>query len=134
MTENQRCVRSGKIRFRNFEIESPLDLLRLAAVLWQRCGELAAALLQMVCSISMKRKPDARINAIAGEVKLCEEVLAHCAEEDIRVFRSIYGGAKNPNASAHADTQRCLLACTEVPLAAAEAVVKLEAYAAEMAP
>ena len=94
----------------------------------------AAALLQMVCSISVKRKPDARINAIAGEVKLCEEELARCAEEDIRVFDQYMAARKIQIASAHADTQRCLLACTEVPLAAAEAVVRLEAYAVEIAP
>jgi glutamate formiminotransferase/formiminotetrahydrofolate cyclodeaminase len=94
----------------------------------------AAALLQMVCCISVKRKPDAGMNAIAGEVKLCEEELARCAEEDIRVFDQYMAARKIQSATAHADTQRCLLACTEVPLAAAEAVVKLEAYAAEIAP
>ena len=94
----------------------------------------AAALLQMVCSISVKRKPDARINAIAGEVKLCEEELARCAEEDIRVFDQYMAARKIQIASAHADTQRWLLACTEVPLAAAETIVKLEAFAVEIGP
>jgi formiminotetrahydrofolate cyclodeaminase len=50
------------------------------------------------------------------------------------VFDQYMAARKIQNSSAHADTQRCLLACTEVPLAAGEAVVKLEAYAAEIAP
>ena len=46
----------------------------------------AAALLQMMCAISSTRKPDARMTAIANQVKSWEEELAHYAEEDIRVF------------------------------------------------
>jgi len=94
----------------------------------------AAALLRMVCAISAKRKPDAAMNAIAAKVKIVEEELAHCAEEDIRVFDRYMAARKVQSASAHAEVQRCLRACTEVPLIAAEAVVKLEAYGAEMVP
>lgn len=94
----------------------------------------AAALLRMVCVISSARKPDVGMNTIADKVKACEEELAHCAEEDIRAFDRYMDARRVRSASAHADLQRCLLACTEVPLAAAEAVAKLEAYAAEMAP
>ena len=93
---------------------------------------LAAALLRMVCTISTARKQDAAMKAIATEVKICEDKLAHCAEEDIRVFDRYMAARKAHGASADADIQRCLLACAEVPLTAAEAVVKLEAYAAEM--
>lgn len=92
----------------------------------------AAALLQMVCSISLKRKPDARINTIASEVKLCEERLARFAEEDILLFDQYLAARKIQSTTAQVDAQRCLLACAEVPLAAAEAVAKLEAYAVEM--
>ena len=94
----------------------------------------AAALLRMVCAISSTRKPDVGMNAIAAKVKICEEELTHCAEEDIRVFDQYMAARKVRSASAHAEVQRCLLACTEVPIAAAEAVAKLEAYAAEMGP
>jgi len=93
---------------------------------------LAAALLRMVHAISSTRKPDVGLNAIVAKVKIAEEELAHCAEEDIRVFDRYMAARKLRSASAHSDIQRCLLECTEVPLAAAEAVVKLEAYAAEM--
>lgn len=93
----------------------------------------AAALLQMMCAISSTRKPDARMTAIANQVKSLEEELAHYAEEDIRVFDRYMAARKARGASGHGDTQRCLLACAEVPLAAAEAVVKLEACAAELA-
>jgi formiminotetrahydrofolate cyclodeaminase len=96
----------------------------------------AAALLRMVCVLSARRKPEVGMEVIAAMVKICEEELAHCAEEDIRVFDQYMAdmaARKIQNASAHADTQRCLLACTEVPLAAAEAVVELEVYAAEIA-
>jgi methenyltetrahydrofolate cyclohydrolase len=93
---------------------------------------LAAALLRMVCAISTVRKQDEGMKAIAARVKLCEEELARSAEEDIRVFDRYMAARKTHSASADADTQQCLLACTEVPLAAAEAVVKLEACAAEM--
>ncbi len=94
----------------------------------------AGALLRMVCAISSKRKPGVGMNTIAAKVKIFEEELAHCAEEDIRVFDRYMAARKDRSASAHAEVQRCLQACTEVPLAAAEAVVKLEAYAAEMVP
>jgi formiminotetrahydrofolate cyclodeaminase len=94
----------------------------------------AAALLRMVCAITSAEKPDEGMEAIAAMVKICEERLAECAEEDIRVFDLYMAARKGRGASANEDIQRCLLACTEVPLAAAEAVVKLEAYAAEMAP
>lgn len=93
----------------------------------------AAALLQMVCVISSARKPDVGMDAIAAKVKICEEELTSCAEEDIRVFDRYMAARKVHSAPAQVDTQRWLLACTEVPLAAAEAVVKLEAYAAEIA-
>ncbi len=93
----------------------------------------AAALLRMVCAISSARKPDAGMKAIAVKVKICEEELARCAEEDIRVFDEYMAARKVRRVSAQSDIQRCLLACTEVPLAAAEAVAKLEAYAAEIA-
>lgn len=94
----------------------------------------AGALLRMVCAISSKRKSGVDMNTIAAKVKIFEEQLAHCAEEDIRVFDRYMAARKDRSASAHAEVQRCLLACTEVPLAEAEAVVKLEAYAAEMVP
>jgi formiminotetrahydrofolate cyclodeaminase len=94
----------------------------------------AAALLQMVCSISAKRKPDVRMDAFAAKVKICEEKLAHCAEEDIRVFNRYMAARRDRSAGAQAEVQQCLLACTEVPLAAAEVVAKLEAFAVEMAP
>ena len=94
----------------------------------------AAALQRMVCAISSKRKPDLGMNAIAAKVKIVEEELSHYAEEDIRVFNRYMAESKARSASTNAEVQRCLLACTEVPLAAAEAVVKLEAYGAEMAP
>ena len=94
----------------------------------------AAALLRMVCAISSTRKSDVGMNKIVAKVKIAEEELAHCAEEDIRVFDRYMAARKARSASTHAEVQRCLLACTEVPLAALEAVVKLEAYAAEMVP
>jgi methenyltetrahydrofolate cyclohydrolase len=94
----------------------------------------ATALLQMVCVISSGQKPDAGMNAIAAKAKICEEKLARCAEKDIHVFDRYMAARKIRSASAHADIQRCLVACTEVPLVAAEAVAKLEAYAAEMMP
>ncbi len=93
----------------------------------------AAALLRMVCVLSARRKPDVGMEAIAAKVKICEEELARCAEEDIRVFDRYMAARKVQGASSRADLQRCLLECTEVPIAAAEAVVKLEAYAAEIA-
>lgn len=92
----------------------------------------AAALLQMVCAISSKRKPDVRMDALAARVKICEEELAQCAEEDIRVFDRYMAARRDRSAAAQAEVQQCLLACTEVPLAAAEVVAKLEAFAAEM--
>ena len=94
----------------------------------------AAALLRMVYAISAARKPDAGMNAIAAKVKICEEELAHCAEEDIRVFDRYMAARKDRSSAARPDVQRWLLESTKVPLAAAEAVVKLEAHAAEMAP
>jgi len=94
----------------------------------------AAALLQMVCAISTKRNSDARITAIGMQVKNCEEELARCAEEDIRAFDRYMAARKLRSASAHSHIQDCLLECTEVPLAAAEAVVRLETCAAEMVP
>ena len=93
----------------------------------------AAALLRMVCVLSARRKPDVGMEAIAAKVKIYEEELAHCAEEDIRVFDRYMAARKVQGAYSQADLQRCLLECTEVPIAAAEAVVKLEAYAAEIA-
>lgn len=92
----------------------------------------AAALLRMVCAISSARKTDERMNAIAVQVKACEETLADCAREDIRVFDAYMAARKVRSVSAHAELQRCLLACSEVPLAAAEAVAKLEEYAVEI--
>ena len=94
----------------------------------------AAALLQMVCAITSTRKPHAGMMAIAAKVKICEEELTYCAEEDIRVFDRYMAARNVLSASMHAEVQRCLLACTEVPLTAAEAVVNLEDYAAEMGP
>ena len=93
---------------------------------------LAAALLQMVCAIRTRREPDERMSAIAAQVKIGGDVLAHCAEEDIRVFDRYMAARKLRDASAKAEIERCLLACTEVPLAAAEAVAKLVALAPEM--
>lgn len=97
-------------------------------------ASLAAALMQMVCSISVKRKPDAQIDAIAKKAKLFEEELTRCAEEDIQVFDRYISARQRQNPSGQDDIQRCLLACAEVPLAAAEAAAKLETYAAELAP
>jgi formiminotetrahydrofolate cyclodeaminase len=93
----------------------------------------AAALLQMVCAISTKRKPDGGMKAIAAKVKLCEEELARCAEEDIRAFDQYMAARKAVTISSTTEIQRCLAACTEVPLDAAEEVAKLEAFAAEVA-
>ncbi|MGC1870785.1 MAG: cyclodeaminase/cyclohydrolase family protein [Acidobacteriaceae bacterium] len=93
----------------------------------------AASLLRMVCVISSARKPDVGMKAIAAKIKLCEEKLAQFAEEDIRAFERYLAARKARSTSAGADAQRCLIVCTEVPLAAAEAAAKLEAYAAEVA-
>ncbi|MGB8477658.1 MAG: cyclodeaminase/cyclohydrolase family protein [Acidobacteriaceae bacterium] len=93
----------------------------------------AAALLRMVCAIGSARRPDAGMSAIAIQVKICEEQLAQCAAEDIRVFDLYMAARKTGGVPGYDDTQRCLLACTDAPLAAAEAVVKLEAYAVEVA-
>jgi methenyltetrahydrofolate cyclohydrolase len=93
----------------------------------------AAALLRMVCAICSLRKPDAGLNAIAAKVKRCEEQLAHFAEEDIRTFDQYIAAKKARSASAHDESQRCLVDCTEVPLAAAETVAKLDVYVAELA-
>ena len=93
----------------------------------------AAALLRMVCTISSTRKPDVGMQAIATEVKICEEKLAHYAEEDIRVFDRYMAARKVRSAASQAEVQRCLVACTDVPLAAAEVVARLEAYVAQIA-
>lgn len=93
----------------------------------------AAALLRMVCAISSTRKPDVGMQAIATEVKIGEEKLSHHAEEDIRVFDRYMAARKDRSSAAQADVQRWLLECTEVPLAAAEVVARLEAYAAQIA-
>ena len=94
----------------------------------------AAALLQMVCVLSSRRKPNAGMNTIAAKVKSCGEQLAHYADEDIRVFDQYMAAKKIRGGSAHAEVQACLLACAAVPLAAAELVAKLQADAAEMVP
>lgn len=94
----------------------------------------AAALLQMVCAISAKRYGEQKTDAIAANVKVVEVQLAQSAEEDIRAFDRYLATRKVRSESSDRDAQRCLLECTEVPLAAAEAVVKLEAYATELIP
>jgi glutamate formiminotransferase/formiminotetrahydrofolate cyclodeaminase len=94
---------------------------------------LAAALLRMVCAIVKRRKPDAEINAVVAQITLCEEKVAHCADEDVRVFDRYMAARKVQGAHAKSNIQQCLLACAEVPLAAAEQVAKLQAYAAEIA-
>jgi formiminotetrahydrofolate cyclodeaminase len=93
---------------------------------------LAAALLQMVCTISDRRKADEGMSAIAASVEICGEELARCAEEDIRVFDRYLAVRKLGDRSAKAELQRCLLACSEVPLVAAEAVAKLQALAPKL--
>lgn len=93
----------------------------------------AAALLRMVCVISSARKADAGMQAIAAEVKICEEKLARCAEDDVRVFDRYMTARKDRSAAGQAEVQRRLLECTDVPLAAAEVVARLEAYAAQIA-
>jgi formiminotetrahydrofolate cyclodeaminase len=94
----------------------------------------AAALLRMVCAIGSKGKPDADMTTIAAEVKICEEKLAHYAEEDIRVFDRYMAARKLRSENSQAEVQRCLVLCTDVPLAAAEVVARLEAYAAQIGP
>jgi formiminotetrahydrofolate cyclodeaminase len=94
---------------------------------------LAAALLRMVCAIGNKRKPDTGMNAVIAQLTVCEEKLARYADEDIRAFNRYMAARKGHNMSSTAEIQRCLQACTEVPLAAAEEVAKLETYAAEIA-
>ena len=94
---------------------------------------LAAALLRMVCAIVKRRKPDAEINAVVAQITLCEEKVARCADEDVRVFDRYMAARKVHEAHAKSNVQHCLLACAEVPLAAAEQVAKLEVYAAEIA-
>jgi formiminotetrahydrofolate cyclodeaminase len=93
----------------------------------------AAALLRMVCSIISTRKPGTGINAVAAKIKHSEEDLARFADDDIRVFDRYMAARKVGSASSQAEIHRCLLECTEVPLAAAEAVANLQAYAAEVA-
>jgi formiminotetrahydrofolate cyclodeaminase len=94
---------------------------------------LAAALLRMVCAIGNKRKADSGMNAAVAQITVCEEKLARYADEDIRAFDRYIAARKVHNISSTAEIQRCLLACTEVPLAAAEEVAKLNAYATEVA-
>jgi glutamate formiminotransferase/formiminotetrahydrofolate cyclodeaminase len=94
---------------------------------------LAAALLRMVCAVVKRRKPDTEMNAVVAQITLCEEKLARCADEDVRVFDRYMAAQKVQGAHAKSNIQHCLLACAEVPLAAAEQVAKLEAYAAEIA-
>lgn len=93
----------------------------------------AAALLRMACAIVDKRKPDTRLQALAAEITSCEEKLAHYADEDVRVFDRYIAVRKLHDVAAKSSVQHCLLACAEAPLAAAEQVAKLEAYAAEIA-
>ncbi len=92
-----------------------------------------AALLRMACAIAGKRKPDPRLQTVATEINLCEEKLAHYADEDVRVFDRYIAVRKLHTASAKSNIQRCLLACAEVPLEAAEQVMNLEVLAAEIA-
>ncbi|MES2222976.1 MAG: cyclodeaminase/cyclohydrolase family protein [Acidobacteriota bacterium] len=93
----------------------------------------AAALLQMVCAISAKRNPET-IKAIVANVKSIEEELGRYADEDIRAFDRYMAAKKVRNECSARDAHQCLLECTEVPLAAAEVVAKLEAYATAMIP
>jgi formiminotetrahydrofolate cyclodeaminase len=94
---------------------------------------LAAALLRMVCAIALKRVADPEMSATVANIARCEEKLAFFAEEDVRVFDGYMAARKLRDASAKSTIQDCLLACAEVPLAAAEQVAKLEEYAAEIA-
>ncbi len=94
----------------------------------------AAALMRMVCAINSKQNSDSEMTVIGAKAKICEEELARCAEEDIRVFDRYMAARRVRSVSARPDIQRCLLECAEVPLAAAEAVAKLEEYAAEIVP
>jgi formiminotetrahydrofolate cyclodeaminase len=94
---------------------------------------LAAALLRMVCVIGDKHKPDPGMNTLVAQIAVSEENLARYADEDIRSFDRYLAARKADSMSPRAEIQRCLLACTEVPLAAAEEVSKLDAYAAEVA-
>jgi formiminotetrahydrofolate cyclodeaminase len=94
---------------------------------------LAAALLRMVCAIGLKSTPNSAMGVMVADITLCEEKLAFFAEEDVRVFDGYMAARKLRDASAKSTIQDCLLACAEVPLAAAEQVAKLEEYAAEIA-
>ena len=93
----------------------------------------AAALLRMVCVIVLKRTPDARMNVVVTEVKICEEKLARYADKDVRVFDRYIAARKGRKASSPLDMQQCLLACAEVPLEAAGQVAKLQTLASKIA-
>jgi formiminotetrahydrofolate cyclodeaminase len=93
-----------------------------------------AALLRMVCAIGDRRRPDPELYAIAAKVKIVEDQLARYAVEDIVAFDRYMAARKNRSVSAHVEVQRCLQACTEVPLAAAEAVLGVETFAVEILP
>ncbi len=92
----------------------------------------AAALLRMVGAIALKRTPDARMHAVVAEVNTCEEKLARCADEDVRVFDRYIAARKDRKHSSQSNIQQCLLACAEVPLKAAEQVAKLQTLASEI--
>jgi formiminotetrahydrofolate cyclodeaminase len=81
----------------------------------------------------LKRVANPEMSATVANIARCEAKLAFFVEEDVRVFDRYMAARKHRDASAKSTIQDCLLACAEVPLAAAEQVAKLEAYAAEIA-
>jgi formiminotetrahydrofolate cyclodeaminase len=91
----------------------------------------AAALLQMVCRISLRKTAETKrqeIEAILSRVQTCESTLARYADEDILAFDAYMEARKDDSAV----SQTLLLDCARVPMAGAEMVTELQSLLPEI--
>jgi formiminotetrahydrofolate cyclodeaminase len=92
----------------------------------------AAALLQMVCGISLRNVADMKrrkIEPILSRVRNCESDLARYADEDVVAFDAYMEARKSRDPSV---SQTLLLDCARVPLAGAETVTELQSLLPEL--